>query len=137
MVARLVRIEVLTLMGQMHLRAALALGATGPHIARRHLLHPLLACGGAAAGIVFGGAILAEAALAFVGLGDPAATSWGQMIAAGFTLLGLGWWLWVAPVAMVLLASGLVAMASLPREAAAAGMSAPPLRADASIGSRG
>lgn len=138
MVARLVRIEVMALMGQMHLRAAVALGATPRQMARRHLLHPLLACGGAASGIVFGGAILAEAALAFVGLGDPTATSWGQMIATGFALLGLGWWLWVAPVGMVLLASGLVALASLPREEAAApGISASPCRAQASRGGRG
>ncbi len=113
LVARLMRIETLALLGQMHLRAAVALGVAPWRIARRHLLPALAAPAGAAAGIVFGGAILAEAALAFVGLGDPAATSWGQMIARGFALLGLGWWLWVVPAAMVVLASGLLAMASL------------------------
>jgi peptide/nickel transport system permease protein len=40
-----------------------------------------------ATGIVFGGAILAESALAFVGLGDPYFTSWGQLIAAGYTFV--------------------------------------------------
>jgi ABC-type dipeptide/oligopeptide/nickel transport system permease subunit len=114
LVARLVRIETLALLGRTHLRAAFALGATPLHVAQRHLLPHLAAPLGAAAGIVFGGAILTEAALAFVGLGDPSVTSWGQMIASGFTLLGLGWWLWVSPAAMIVLASGLVATATLP-----------------------
>ena len=66
----------------------------------------------AAAGIVFGGAVVAEAALAFVGLGDPAVTSWGQMVAAGFAVLGLGWWVWLWPAAMLVMVSGLVAVAA-------------------------
>jgi peptide/nickel transport system permease protein len=113
LVARLVRIEAMALLGRMHVRAAFALGATPLGVARRHLLPHLAASIGAAAGIVFGGAIVTEAALAFVGLGDPAVTSWGQMIGTGFALFGLGWWLWMAPAAMIVLASGLVALAVL------------------------
>lgn len=113
LVARLIRIETMALLGQMHVRAAFALGAAPLHVARWHMLPPLAGAMGAAAGIVFGGAIVTEAALAFVGLGDPAATSWGQMMASGFALLGLGWWLWVGPAAMMVLATGLVALAGL------------------------
>lgn len=111
LVARIVRIEVRSLLGQDFLRAARALGAPPLHLARRHLLPHLAGPVLAAAGIVFGGAVVAEAALAFVGLGDPAVTSWGQMVAAGFAVLGLAWWVWLWPALMLVLVSGLVAVA--------------------------
>jgi peptide/nickel transport system permease protein len=111
-IARIMRMEVRRLLGQEFLRAAWALGATPLHLARRHLLPHLAAPVLAAAGIVFGGAVVAEAALAFVGLGDPAVTSWGQMVAAGFAVLGFAWWVWLWPAAMLVLVSGLVAVAT-------------------------
>jgi peptide/nickel transport system permease protein len=111
-IARIVRIEVRSLLGQEFLRAAWALGAAPFHVARRHVLPHLAAPVLAAAGIVFGGAVVAEAALAFVGLGDPAVTSWGQMVAAGFAVLGLAWWVWLWPALMLVLVSGLVALAT-------------------------
>lgn len=111
-VARIVRIETRGLLAQDFLRAAWALGAPTAHVAWRHLLPHLAAPLRAAAGIVFGGAVVAESALAFVGLGDPAATSWGQMVAAGFAVVGLGWWLWLWPSATIILISGLVAAAA-------------------------
>ena len=117
LVARIVRIEVRSLLGREFLRAARALGAPPLHLARRHLLPHLAGPVLAAAGIVFGGAVVAEAALAFVGLGDPAVTSWGQMVAAGFAVLGLAWWVWVWPAMMLVLVSGLVAVAAERREA--------------------
>ena len=61
--------------------------------------------------------VLIITALAFVGLGDPAVTSWGQMVAAGFAVLGLAWWVWVWPAMMLVLVSGLVAVAAERREA--------------------
>jgi peptide/nickel transport system permease protein len=115
MLARLVRIEVRSLLGREFLRAALALGASSAHLGCRHLLPHLAGPVLAAAGIVFGGAVLAEAALAFVGLGDPAATSWGQMVAAGFALLGLAWWVWLWPAVMLVGVSALVSLAATPR----------------------
>jgi peptide/nickel transport system permease protein len=108
-IARIVRIEVRGLLAREFLRAAWALGASPMHAARRHVLPHLAAPTLAAAGIVFGGAVVAEAALAFVGLGDPAVTSWGQMVAAGFGVLGLAWWVWLWPAAMLVMVSGLVA----------------------------
>lgn len=111
MIARIVRIEVKGLLEREFLRAAWTMGASPLHVARRHLLPHLAPPVCAAAGIVFGGAVVAEAALAFVGLGDPAATSWGQMVAAGFAVLGKAWWVWVWPAAILALVSGLVAIA--------------------------
>jgi peptide/nickel transport system permease protein len=108
--ARIVRMEARALLRQDFLRAAIALGAGPMHLARRHLMPNLAPPIVASAAIVFGGAVLAEASLAFVGLGDPAATSWGQMAASGFALLGRAWWPWAVPTAALVLASGLVAL---------------------------
>lgn len=112
LIARIIRIEVQRLRGTEFWRAALALGAPLPSLARRHLLPQLRGPLMASAGIVFGGAVLAEAALAFVGLGDPDATSWGQMIATGFGLIGLAWWVWLWPALLLVAVSGLVALAA-------------------------
>lgn len=108
--ARIVRVETHALLRREFLRAAVALGAGPTHLARRHLLPNLIGPIAAAAAIVFGGAVVAEASLAFVGLGDPAATSWGQMAAAGFALLGRAWWPWLVPTAALVMVSGLVAL---------------------------
>lgn len=111
MVARLVRVEVMALGQSEFIRAAEALGLSRLAIARRHLMPNVAAQAGTAAGILFGGAMVAEAALAFVGLGDPEATSWGQLLASGFTFADRAWWAWTAPAAGMVLASALVAMA--------------------------
>ena len=66
-----------------------AKGTSPAHLARGHLMPHLAAPLLAGAGIVFSGAVLAEAGLAFVGLGDQRVTSWGRMAAQGFGLLGL------------------------------------------------
>jgi peptide/nickel transport system permease protein len=39
------------------------------------------------------GAILTEASLAFLGLGDPHVVSWGQIIQSGRSYLVNGWWI--------------------------------------------
>jgi peptide/nickel transport system permease protein len=108
--ARIVRVEVHALRRGEFLRSAVALGAGPGHLARRHLLPNLMGPVAAAAAIVFGGAVVAEASLAFVGLGDPAATSWGQMAATGFALVGRAWWPWAIPTVTLVLMSGLVAL---------------------------
>lgn len=108
--ARIVRVETQALLQGEFLRAAVALGAGPAHLARRHLLPNLMGPVAAAAAIVFGGAVVAEASLAFVGLGDPAATSWGQMAATGFALVGRAWWPWLVPTAAIVMVTGLVAL---------------------------
>jgi peptide/nickel transport system permease protein len=112
MVARIVRVETHALLQRDFLRAAWALGATPAQVARRHLLPHLAAPVLAGAGIVFGGAVLTEAALAFVGLGDPDATSWGQMVAHGFAMIGLGWWVWLCPAVTIVIVTALVGVAA-------------------------
>ena len=43
------------------------------------------------------GVILAEAALSFIGLGDPTVTSWGVILQAGQRSLDTTWWVAVEP----------------------------------------
>ncbi|WP_439572073.1 ABC transporter permease [Phreatobacter sp.] len=112
MVGRLVRVEVMALRQAEFIRAAEALGLSRLAIARRHMLPNVAAQAATATGILFGGAMVAEAALAFVGLGDPEATSWGQLLASGFSFADRAWWVWVVPAAGMVTASALVAMAA-------------------------
>ncbi len=56
-----------------------------------------------AAGLAIGGAILFEAGLAFLGLGDPNAMSWGYMIGAARTVIRTAWWLSFIPGVAILL----------------------------------
>ncbi len=110
-IARLVRAETLTLRRLPFFRAALALGCGPWRLARRHVLPQLGAVVAPASGVIFGGAILAEATLAFVGLGDPERTSWGRLIAAGYPFLDDAWWMWAFPVAAICLTTVVVALA--------------------------
>ncbi|MCX8200793.1 MAG: ABC transporter permease [Candidatus Caldarchaeum sp.] len=65
------------------------------------------------------GAILAEAALSFLGLGDPALPSWGQILEYAFRSggvnLGLWWWIF-PPGALIALTSFAFVMISLGME---------------------
>ena len=80
-VARLVRGEVLKLRGQDFTEAARALGATDTRILFRHLVPNALAPVIVAATLIVGQAILAEAALSFLGIGiQPPVPSWGNML---------------------------------------------------------
>ncbi len=49
-------------------------------------------------------AILMEAALSFMGLGDPNVVSWGSMIGAGRELLRSAWYLTALPGVAIILA---------------------------------
>jgi peptide/nickel transport system permease protein len=57
--------------------------------------------------VVFGAgaAVLTEASLSFLGLGDPFVVSWGQMLYFAFTTAAIrvAWW-WVLPPALCLIA---------------------------------
>jgi ABC-type dipeptide/oligopeptide/nickel transport system permease subunit len=97
-VARVVRGEVLTLRGREFVQAARALGATDGRIILRHLLPSVLAPVIVIATLGVGGAIMAEAALSFVGLGArPPTPSWGAMVADGRDLLRVAPWVSLVP----------------------------------------
>jgi ABC-type dipeptide/oligopeptide/nickel transport system permease subunit len=82
--ARLIRGQVLVTRQLEFVQAARALGARDVRIIARHLLPNVIAPVVIAATLGVAGAIMAEAALSFLGLGvQPPTPSWGSMIADG------------------------------------------------------
>ncbi|HET7599006.1 MAG TPA: ABC transporter permease [Gemmatimonadales bacterium] len=96
--ARIVRSQVLVLKRAEFVLAAQALGAPDRLVLRRHLLPNVAAQVIIAATLGVAGAIMAEAALSFVGLGaQPPTPSWGAMVADGRDLLRVAPWVSFAP----------------------------------------
>ncbi|HEY3279587.1 MAG TPA: ABC transporter permease [Gemmatimonadales bacterium] len=96
--ARLVRGQVLVTRGLEYVQAARALGASDARIIARHLLPNVVAPVIVAATLGIGGAIMAEAALSFIGLGaQPPTPSWGAMVAEGRDLLRVAPWVSLVP----------------------------------------
>ena len=104
--ARIIRSQALSVKERMFVDRARVIGSGGPHIRRRHILPNVLNLIVANTVLVFGGAILTETLLAFVGLGDPFAPSWGQILnsaeAQGAPTLG-AWWYIVPPATCIVL----------------------------------
>ena len=57
-------------------------------------------------------AILAEAGLSFLGLGDPAIPTWGQILEYGFRTgaVFLGYWWWVVPPGLLIVVTAVTFM---------------------------
>jgi peptide/nickel transport system permease protein len=79
-VVRIARAAVLTTREEIYVTAATTLGASDFRIMVRHILPNIVAPLIVIFTISIGLYILAEAGLAFIGLGDPVAISWGKMI---------------------------------------------------------
>jgi peptide/nickel transport system permease protein len=108
--ARIIRSGVITLQERDHVLAARTMGASDLHLIRRHILPlvMLLALG------VFvqatSGAILLEAALSFLGLGDPTQKSWGTMLywaQVRGAFLTPAWLWWVLPPGLLIASAAL------------------------------
>src|SRR5215210_4869937 len=96
--ARLVRSQVLVFRRSEFVLAAQALGARDRRVLLRHLLPNVRTQVIIAATLGIAGAIMAEAALSFVGLGaQPPTPSWGAMVADGRDLLRVAPWISFAP----------------------------------------
>jgi peptide/nickel transport system permease protein len=79
-VIRIARSAVLTTRQEVYITAATTIGASDFRIMTRHILPNIVAPLIVIFTISIGLYILAEAGLAFIGLGDPVAISWGKMI---------------------------------------------------------
>ena len=102
--ARLMRGQVLTITAREYVDAARALGAPGWRIAWTHVLPNATAPIVVQASLSVAFAILAEAALSFLGLGiQPPAASWGSMINAGRGYLQQAPWIVFGPGAALFL----------------------------------
>jgi peptide/nickel transport system permease protein len=87
-----------------------SLGASDARIICRHLFPNLLPLIFANLVLVLAGAVLAEASLSFLGLGDPVHVSWGTMLHFAFSsgAMGVGAWWYVLPpgIGIVMLVMG-------------------------------
>jgi peptide/nickel transport system permease protein len=93
---------------------ARVIGGSSSHIMRRHIFPNVVNLIVANTVLTFAAAVFTETTLAFIGLGDPFAPSWGQLLnnAQSFGAMGLGAWWTIAPpafcVVVVILAFTLV-----------------------------
>ncbi len=104
--ARVIRSQVLSLKERMFVDRARVVGSGPGWIMRRHILPNVVNLVVAQAVLTFASAVFTETTLAFIGLGDPAAPSWGQVLNAAQTAgaPGLGaWWYVLPPAACVVL----------------------------------
>jgi peptide/nickel transport system permease protein len=103
--ARLVRGQVLKVREMEYVTAARALGARSPRVIVLHVLPNVINPVIVMATLGLAGAILAEAALSFLGLGvQPPTPSWGAMLTAGRRYLGLANHLAIFPGIAIMLA---------------------------------
>jgi peptide/nickel transport system permease protein len=96
---RVVRAQVLTLRERAFVERARALGASDWYIVRTHIFPNTLPLIFANTVLIVAVAILSEAALAFLGLGDPTRISWGTMLENAFSsgAPSAGAWWYVIP----------------------------------------
>lgn len=105
--ARLLRAEVLSLRERDFVQSARLLRAPVWYIAFVEILPNALAPVVVNASLEIGRAILTEASLSFLGLGDANNPSWGFMLSYGQPLMRQAWWLSVFPgLAIVLVVLG-------------------------------
>jgi peptide/nickel transport system permease protein len=96
--ARLTRGSVLSAREALYIEAARVIGVPDGTILRRHILPNVVAPVIVAATLGTGGAILAAAALSFLGLGaQPPTAEWGRMLADGRQYLRDQWWIATFP----------------------------------------
>jgi peptide/nickel transport system permease protein len=104
--ARIVRASVLVIREMEYLQAARVSGAGDLHIIVKHVLPNCLGPLIVQLTFIFAYAILAEAALSFLGIGPPPpAPSWGNIIAEGRDYSVEAWWVMLFPGLAVSLAA--------------------------------
>jgi len=101
--ARIVRSQVLTLRERPFVEAAKAAGAGTSRILARHIFPNIVSLTYVNLALAVPGAILTEAALAFLGLSDPSVVSWGNIYQNAFfggalvASAGVPPWWWLIP----------------------------------------
>lgn len=101
--ARLVRAQILSLRARDYITAARAIGVPDAQILLRHLLPAALPPVITLAALQVGGAILVEAGLSFLGLGDRSVVSWGMLLNDAQQFVRRAWWMSVFPGAAITL----------------------------------
>jgi peptide/nickel transport system permease protein len=119
--ARLARAEVLSIRERDYVAAARAIGMHPAEIAFRQVLPNALPPVLALSSVIVANAILVEAALSFLGLGDPNIVTWGSMIAEGRNVLRSAPFLSIVPgIGLVVTVLGIYLLSEGVAEALAA-----------------
>jgi len=95
--ARMIRSQVLSLKERPFIDSARVTGASKMRIMFKHIAPNVLPLGLLYMTFYVGGAILSEASLAFIGLGDPRTMSWGMMLNFVQHSNALANWWWLIP----------------------------------------
>ena len=94
--ARMMRVQAMSLKERTFIKGAVVMGESRIRILFKYIipngLFPVIAK-----------AILTEASLSFLGLGDPNVVSWGQMVYDGKAYLQTGWWISTLPGLSIML----------------------------------
>ena len=112
--ARIIRSQTMSVKERAFIDRARVIGSGPWRMMRVHILPNVTGLIVANAVLIFAGAILTETTLAFIGLGDPFAPSWGQILGASQDAgaPGLGAWWWYVPpgicIVLVVLAFTLI-----------------------------
>lgn len=97
LLARVVRAESLSLRRREFVDAARSMGASQTRIVLRHILPNVLPSAVVVASLVGSRVILIEAALSFIGLGDPNSVSLGSLLDNAQQFLAVAWWMSAFP----------------------------------------
>jgi ABC-type dipeptide/oligopeptide/nickel transport system permease subunit len=95
--ARIIRGEVLRVKQHEYIEASLSLGASKWRIMFRHILPNVLHVVIVLTTLQIAGAILVEAAVSFLGFGDPNSITWGQQLQGASEAVKEAWWEGVFP----------------------------------------
>jgi len=105
-IARLVRSRVLSIRESLYIESAIAVGASTSRIIFKHILPNTVSTIIPVAVMHIARAILIEATLSFLGLGDPTVESWGTILHYAFErnaiILGMWWW-FIPPIVLITL----------------------------------
>ena len=101
--ARMMRVQAMSLKERTFIKGAVVMGESRIRILFKYIipngLFPVIA--NTTMGVAK--AILTEASLSFLGLGDPNVVSWGQMVYDGKAYLQTGWWISTLPGLSIML----------------------------------
>ncbi|MEM3404433.1 MAG: ABC transporter permease [Nitrososphaeria archaeon] len=101
-IARIVRAEVFTIKEREYIQASRVIGASNIDIMFNEILPNVIPPMLVASALQMSDAILVEAALSFLGLGDPNVPSWGRMLAiARQAIYAGGWWTLLYPALFI------------------------------------
>lgn len=104
--ARVIRSQTLSLRERSYIETAKASGASGFYIMTKHIIPNVFPVAFASLVLAVPGAILFEAALSFLGFGDPRVPTWGKMLQYAYGFGGfsrLAWW-WIVPPGLAIIA---------------------------------